>query len=239
MMGKRRWVVLLAALVTVAVTARLGFWQLDRAAQKQTLQQARDERQRLPALPQAELARDTAAAAAQWQRAIELEGRWMPEATVYLDNRTMNGRVGFFVVTPLVLDDGRAVLVQRGWLPRDRVDRHRIAPYRTAEGRVQLRGRIAPEPSRLYELGSPASGVIRQNLSLAEAAREIRRPLAPVAVIQESAPSPDDGLLRQWPQPASDVHKHYGYAFQWFGLSALALLLYVWFQIIQPRRRAR
>ena len=49
----------------------------------------------------------------------------------------------------------------------------------------------------------------------------------------------DDGLLRDWPQPATDVHKHYGYAFQWFGLSALFALLYVWFQIIAPRRRSR
>lgn len=44
-----------------------------------------------------------------------------------------------------------------------------------------------------------------------------------------------DGLQRDWPQPAADVHKHYGYAFQWFALSALTLILYVWFQIIRPR----
>ena len=45
-------------------------------------------------------------------------------------------------------------------------------------------------------------------------------------------------VLRQWPRPAADVHKHYGYAFQWFGLCALIAILYVWFQFIQPRRRA-
>ena len=44
---------------------------------------------------------------------------------------------------------------------------------------------------------------------------------------------------RDWPAPATDVHKHHGYAFQWFGLSTLFTLLYVWFQIIAPRRRAR
>jgi surfeit locus 1 family protein len=33
------------------------------------------------------------------------------------------------------------------------------------------------------------------------------------------------------------VHKHYGYAFQWFALSALTCGLYAWFQLIRPRRR--
>ena len=46
-----------------------------------------------------------------------------------------------------------------------------------------------------------------------------------------------DGLLRAWAAPDAGLHKHYGYAFQWFLLSALILGLYVWFQLIRPRRR--
>jgi surfeit locus 1 family protein len=42
-------------------------------------------------------------------------------------------------------------------------------------------------------------------------------------------------LLREWPQAATGVEKHYGYAFQWFGLALLIALLYVWFQIVRPR----
>ena len=51
----------------------------------------------------------------------------------------------------------------------------------------------------------------------------------------------DEGpLRRQWPLPATDVQKHHGYAFQWFALCTLVAGLYLWFQIIQPRRqRAR
>jgi surfeit locus 1 family protein len=44
-----------------------------------------------------------------------------------------------------------------------------------------------------------------------------------------------DGLLRQWPKPAVDIQKHYGYAFQWFALCALLAGLYVWFQLLRPR----
>jgi surfeit locus 1 family protein len=44
-----------------------------------------------------------------------------------------------------------------------------------------------------------------------------------------------DGLLRNWPQPAVDVGKHYGYAAQWFGFCAIIGGLYAWFQLIRPR----
>jgi surfeit locus 1 family protein len=43
-----------------------------------------------------------------------------------------------------------------------------------------------------------------------------------------------EGLLREWPQPVAGVEKHYGYAFQWFGLGTLITMLYVWFQIVRP-----
>lgn len=238
-MSRSRAVVLLAALATIALTARLGFWQLDRARQKLELQQARDGALAQPPLTAAELARDAAAAPSQVHRRVALSGRWLEHANVYLDNRTMNARTGFFVVTPLQLDDGRVVAVQRGWLPRDPVDRTRLAPHRTDAGPIALSGRMAAAPSRLFELGAAASGPIRQNLDLAGYAAELRRPLVPLVVVQEDDPArpADDGLLRQWPQPASDVHKHHGYAFQWFGLSALVLVLYVWFQVIRPRSR--
>lgn len=237
-MNRRALLVLLATVVTVGITARLGFWQLDRAAQKVALQQARDSQALQPPLAAADLAREPAAASAQWHRRVGVEGVWDPARTVYLDNRPMAGRTGFFAVTPLMLADGRAVLVQRGWLPRDATDRTRIAPHRTDTGRVQVQGRIAPSASRLYELGEAASGPIRQNLDLAAYAAETRLKLLPLVIVQDDpGAAPGDGLGRQWPQPASDVHKHYGYAFQWFGLSALAAILYVWFQLIRPRQQ--
>ncbi|MBC8056770.1 MAG: SURF1 family protein, partial [Rhizobiales bacterium] len=65
-------------------------------------------------------------------------------------------------------------------------------------------------------------------------------PLAPLSVLQADSPSTaGDGLLRDWPHPAVDVQKHYGYAFQWFALGALMAGLYVWFQLVRPRLRAR
>ena len=233
----RRWVVLVAAVAGTLLTARLGAWQLDRAAQKNQVQAVLDARLALPPLPATELARDAQAAAAQHHRAIRLEGQWLAERTVYLENRQMNGRPGFVAVTPLQLDDGSVVLVQRGWLPRDLMDRTRIVAAPPAAGRVAVQGRIAPAPGRLYEFEAAASGPIRQNLDLDGYARETGLPLRPLTLVQEDGqPPPDDGLMRQWPRPAAGVHTHYGYAFQWFALSALILGLYVWFQLIRPRR---
>ena len=236
-MNRRGAVVLVAAVLAAALTARLGWWQLDRAAQKNQLQAAMDSRRALPPLVQADLAVDATAAAAQHHRAIALQGQWVAEHTVHLENRQMKGVPGFFAVTPLRLDDGTAVLVQRGWLPRDIADRTRIVAAPPPAGRVQVRGFIAPAPGRLYEFDAAASGPIRQNLTLDAFARETGLRLRPLSVQQQDdASQPSDGLMRQWSAPASGVHKHYGYAFQWFALSALILGLYVWFQLIRPRR---
>jgi cytochrome oxidase assembly protein ShyY1 len=54
--------------------------------------------------------------------------------------------------------------------------------------------------------------------------------------VQQAGPA-SEGLLRDWTQPGSGVETHYGYAFQWFALSALIAILYVWFQFVAPRRR--
>jgi surfeit locus 1 family protein len=233
-----RLIVLLAALAMAGLTARLGVWQLDRAAQKTALQDALDTRRAMPPLPAAELAADAATAAAQHHRAITLDGRWLPAFTVYLDNRQMNGRPGFYVVTPLELADGSAVLVQRGWLPRDTEDRSRVSPPLTPDGAVTVAGRIAPPPARLYDLGADAPGPIRQNLDIGAFALESRLALRPLSIVQEDLGGASaDGLGREWSQPAANVHKHYGYAFQWFALCALVIGLYAWFQIIRPRTR--
>jgi surfeit locus 1 family protein len=250
MIKPRRWLAVTAALLSIALTARLGVWQLDRAQQKRDRQALIDARQHLPPLETAELSRLADQAEQQHHRRIRLQGRWSPEHTVYLDNRQMAGRPGFFVLTPLVLQDGVAVLVQRGWMPRNFLDRNALAPVPTPGGWVELLGRVAPPPARLLEFSKVASGSIRQNLDLVSFAGETGLRLAPAMVLQlepvRSAADVGaavgvagdsgqrDGLQRDWPAPAVDIGKHHGYAFQWFALSALLGGLLLWFQIILP-----
>jgi surfeit locus 1 family protein len=233
----RAAVILVATLIGVALTANLGAWQLRRAAQKIALQDALESRAKLPALTGGELARTPQQAEPQHYRPARLRGRWVAGRTVFLENRQMHARVGFYVVTPLQLaGQPEAVLVQRGWVPRDLVDRTLLPAVPSPSGDVEVQGIIAPPPARLYEFAAGGSGPIRQNLDLDAFSAESGLGLAPLSVQQSDSPgTAGDGLLREWPRPAVDVQKHYGYAFQWFALCALMTGLYVWFQLVRPR----
>lgn len=239
--------VTLAALAGMLVTASLGRWQLSRAGQKEALQASLEERSRMHPLTAADVLAGASGSdpATLVHRTVVLEGHWLPEYTVYLDNRQMRGRPGFYVLTPLQLAPPAqgAVLVQRGWVPRNFHDRTQLPPVQTSADRVQVEGRVAAPPSRLYEFQSDAAPAskgasrIRQNLDLAAFRTESGLPLANLTVLQTGAAS--EGLQRDWPVVIAGVDKHYGYAFQWFGLCGLIALLYVWFQFIRRFVRPR
>jgi surfeit locus 1 family protein len=229
------------AALGVAITCSLGMWQLGRAAEKTALQSAKQAQTNLAVLDGRSLGADQSEAPqrqALLHRRMTLKGHWLAEHTVFLDNRQMNGKPGFFALTPLKIEGtGAVVLVQRGWAQRSFTDRAALPALQTPEGLVALEGHLAPWPSRLYDFGGAESGPIRQNLDLTAYRQETGLNLLEVTVLQSGTAS--EGLLREWPWVASGVEKHHGYAFQWFGLSGLIALLYVWFQIVQPRRSQR
>ena len=236
-LGWRFWLVTLAAGVMVLITAWLGVWQLSRAAQKQSQQAMLVAQEHMPALGASDLARVQAGGAgALLHRSVQLRGQWVPEGTVFLDNRQMQGQPGFWVLTPLRLQGGQGVvLVQRGWVPRDFQVRDRLPEVVTPAGDVQIHGRIAGAVARLYEFVPAAQGEgdsrIRQNLDVAAYGAQLGLHLLPLVVLQVDAAS--EGLLRDWAPIDSGVDKHYGYAFQWFGLCGLVFILYVWFQLVR------
>ena len=238
--GWRGAVVLLTAAIGVATTFSLGRWQLARAAEKQALFAAIKQRQQLPALDGATLAQPLSEAdqAALLHRSVTLRGQWLAERTVFLDNRPMQRQTGFYVFTPLRLAGSDAVvLVQRGWAPRHIAERTALPPVQTPAGEVALTGRIAAHPPRLLALGQEQGGAIRQNLDLEAFRAETGLPLANLMVLQTGAAS--EGLRREWPEPASGVATHQGYAVQWFGLCGLIALLFLWFQVVRPFIRSR
>ncbi len=233
----RFWLLTAAALAAASITLALGFWQLSRAAEKEALRAAMEGRQALAVLDGAALA-GTGPGADILYRMVRLRGTWLAQHTVLLDNRQMNGKPGFFVLTPLRLENStEAVLVQRGWIQRSFMDRTQVAAVPTPEGLVEVAGRIVPPPSKLYDFGDPDRGVIRQNLDLPGFSQETGVALVPVSVLQ-LAPAAD-GLVRDWPRANSGVEKHYGYAFQWFALCGLIVFLYGWFQIVRRFLRPR
>ncbi len=222
---------LVGAGLAVALTTSLGFWQLRRAAEKIALQTAMDSQGTKTPLAGTQLREAADPVSLVYQR-VHLRGTWAAASTVFLDNRQMDAKVGFFVLTPLMLEGGGAVLVQRGWAPRNFENRTQLPRVETPPGLVELEGRIGLPPSKLFEPGTATNGTIRQNLDLSQFRAETGLPLMAVTVLQSGTPS--EGLRRAWPAVNLGVDKHYGYAFQWFALATLVAALILWFQIIRP-----
>lgn len=232
----RFWLITVAAVAGLLTTLSLGRWQLDRAAEKEALHEALERERARPVLSQREWLQAARENQSLLHRPVDLKGVWLPQFNVYLDNRQMKGRPGFFVLTPLALSGEQGVvLVQRGWVPRDFVDRNRLVEVPTPQGEVTVRARVAPVPAKLLELGSAGaaegSSRIRQNLDWDAFRQETGLPLLPGSMVQIDPAA--DGLLRDWFEPGAGTEKHHGYAFQWFGLAGLIALLYVWFQIVR------
>lgn len=221
-------------------TCALGFWQVRRAAAKEVLLAQLDAAAHAaPAFPDASaLARP----ATLVHRHLRLQGRWLADRVVYLDNRPHAGQAGFYVLMPLRLDAPLAgdVIVNRGWTPRNREDRARIGTYETPVGPVALTGVALAEEPRLLDLAEPPSRAlpgIWQNFAFDAYAAAAGEPALPIVVRQDSGGA--DGLARDWPDRGDalqgQIDRHHGYAFQWFALAATlaALLLLQVFRVFR------
>ena len=239
-MSLRRLVLLVITLAGMALTGALGRWQLSRADEKQAMQAAAQAAERLPDADVGALlaASSPAQAAALMHRSIALRGHWLAGRSIYLENRVMDQKAGFYVLTPLQLEArSDVVLAVRGWAPRNFDDRSVLPPVQTPASEVELRGRLVDHVPSFFALGAESPGPIRQNVDLQAYARESGLPLAALMVQQDGPPS--DGLTRDWPSPTSGADKNLSYAFQWFSLCALMGGLFFWFQVVRPFRSTR
>lgn len=206
----RFWIVTLSALAMAALTFGLGVWQLDRAAQKEKISLERREAQ-----------------------PISLSGRWLADQTLYVDNRQMNAKQGFFVVSPLVISASEYVLVERGWIARDFMDRKKLQAVQTPSGEVAIATRRLADPALpavMADNGASEHPIVQfVDIKSLQSALPSMTYKGYVQQIGSSS----EGLKRDWYEPASGVEKHYGYAFQWFALCALLVGLYIWFQWIK------
>jgi surfeit locus 1 family protein len=252
----KRWLAVAAGVTVALLTARLGVWQLDRAADKT----ARADQQRLRASLVPWEARDwpcVEAAELPAQRPVRLRGRWLNDRTVFLDNRPMGGQPGFVVVTPLKLSQaacsGAIVLVQRGWWPRHAQDRQRLPDWPDRAEEFEVQGVVSTQVSQTYALGdeplpapAKAGPLLRQNADAAFWRGWLGQSPLPGVVLQghpeamtsatDSPILPMPDLRRDWPPPDTGVDKHRAYAAQWFALSALVMGLTLWFAWLRPRR---
>jgi surfeit locus 1 family protein len=221
-----RWIPLIAVLIVMAIGISAGQWQMRRAAEKEAIESRLAER---AAAPPVKLSAGSIAPGEIEYRKILVEGEFLPRWTVYLDNRPHNGVAGFYVATPMrIADSDMHVLVLRGWVARDPADRSRLPEIPTPEGKVQIQGVARQRTGQVLQLGEAPPiepGAIVQNMDIDAYSKATGLRLQPFVIEQTSEVS--DGLARDWPQPSVGIDKHYGYAFQWYGLAATAFIFYL------------
>ncbi|MNR80667.1 SURF1 family protein [compost metagenome] len=216
----------MAAAIAVAIGLSLGQWQTRRAAEKTAIEQKIQQRQAEPALP---LSNVSLPPEDIEYRRIVLHGEFLRDWPVYLDNRPYKGVAGFYLLMPFKLAGSSLhVLVARGWIPRNVADRTKMPTIVTPAGALTIEGTARHDIGHVMQLGAldaPRPQAIVQNLDVASFASASGMQMAPLVL--EQLTDTADGLVRDWPVPSSGVDKHRGYAFQWYGLAAMAFIFFV------------
>ncbi|NMM27259.1 MAG: SURF1 family protein [Glaciimonas sp.] len=221
-----RLIPFVATLLVMAIGITAGQWQTRRAAEKTAIAVKLAQRATAPHL--AIEARPLEIADVEYRK-VSIKGEFIPNWTVYLDNRPYQGVAGLYVLMPFRIDGSRMhVLVARGWVPRNPADRKKLPVIPTPSGMITVQGMARRNPGKLLQLGQPDAlrpGAILQNLEVARFAQASGLQMQPFLLEQSSALP--DGLKRDWPLPSIGIDKHRGYAFQWFALTAVAFIFFV------------
>lgn len=219
------WKLTLFVILLLPVLVGLGFWQLNRAAEK------RDILASQAALSMAEPI-DFAALglgrARSFQR-LRLTGEYVPDRYYLLDNQHFNGRLGYGVVAAFRdRPTGQLVLVSRGWVPAD-PDRSKLPEVPQVTGDVVLEGNLYIPPAEPFLLApqdwsGPWPKVI-QAIDTGLASATLGEPVFPYTV--RLAPGAPGVLERHWQTVNVMPAKHTAYAVQWFAMAAALVVLYL------------
>lgn len=232
-MLSRRWIVAtLLVLVGAAICARLGIWQLDRLAQRRAanahyiamqsaspLSLAQDSGQHLDAME---------------YRAVTASGHYDFSQQVALRNQVYNDQFGLHLLTPLVLEDGSAVLVDRGWIPAEgNGDRSAWAAYdEPAAATVTGILRASRVRADLSGVTDPALGPGQSGLeswlfpNIPRLQEQISYKLLPVYIQLNPVATDTTPPIAYQPEIDLTEGPHEGYAIQWFSFAAILLIGY-------------
>ena len=227
----------IAFIVAFICFIRLGFWQLERADQKNAINSDYTLRQDDALINMNNSNAIKNKESILW-RQVELNGSFLNKKNIILDNQIFNKIAGFNVLTPFQINDSNhVVLINRGWHP-NLANRDLIPNISNIVGERFLKGHIAKFPTSGITLGQSNietmnSAVFRmQRLHFEELKDFLTYNLLPYMVYLE--PLIDKENYNTFKLPAPDSEKNYGYAFQWF---AFALTLFIIFIKIGVRKK--
>jgi surfeit locus 1 family protein len=221
--------------LAVAGFGLLGRWQWHRAAEKQLQLDAFAA----GSLQQLDLGSQALAQLPRFAQ-VQVSGRYDATHQFLLDNISRAGQAGYEVLTPLLLPDGRTLLVNRGWLPlRDR-QRALLPDIALADGNtansesplLQLRTRVDELPSTGLAAGRapPTTDSVWPKLTSFPTTSELAAALGRAIEARQLLLAADQptGYQRDWQPPnvSFGPPRHVSYAIQWWSLGLLAVVLY-------------
>jgi surfeit locus 1 family protein len=214
----RRVAVVVIAVVVAATCVNLGLWQLRRLDERRALNaEILDRRSASPLSIE-----DVAGSAAEPYRPATARGAYDIEHEVLVYGRSLDGEAGHHVVTPLLLPDGGAVLVVRGWVPFAM----QAAPVRPAAppaNEVRVEGFLAPDEGD-GSVAPDANGVVRV-LDVRGIASSLPYDVFPLPLqLADQTPPQPGSLPIPVPLPALSEGPHLSYAIQWFAFAVVALV---------------
>lgn len=162
---------------------------------------------------------------------LRAAGQFDSDHQFLLDNIIVNSRIGYYVVTPLVLGaDEPVLLVNRGWIEKtgNEFDAERIA---LENDTVSVRGRVGSLPRAGYKMGAaivPGGAWPQQAVypNLDELAAALGRGVQPFVLLMD--PEDGHGFLRHWVPEEMGPARHFAYALQWFAMGAVLAALLIW-----------
>jgi len=224
------WKTLLFVILVMPILIKLGFWQLERAEEKITLQARFAQQQMAPPVPLSTLAVSEKLAYKPVQIFAEIDNN----STILLDNRIFSGRVGYHVLSPALMQNGQTVLVNRGWIAGF-LDRRRLPEVPPIYGQVRLLGNIYLPLGEAVTLAADQWSnqwpLVVQWVDIDRLALHLNKQLMPFTVRLQAGS--EGALTVNWPTVNVKPEKHKGYALQWFTM-AFALLLFWLYSSIRP-----
>jgi cytochrome oxidase assembly protein ShyY1 len=241
---KPRWLALLVLALALATgMAALGQWQLDRFRANSHREAVRAATSR-PAVPLGSLLRARQSFTnADADRPVTSTGRWDAAHQLLVADRYLDGARGLWVLTPLVLDDGSAVAVVRGWVPAATDPAASTAGL--PGGPVRIAGVLRPgEPPVDHPPGAGA-GLPPGQVDGVDLTQLVQRwpkkQITGYVVLTDARPPAGSAGLRQVPPTAPSnqavAWQNLSYAVEWFVFAAFLLLL--WFRLVRDDHRGR
>jgi len=240
----RQWVILtLVALVLIPTMIRLGIWQMHRYEMRHARNELVASALHADPVPVEKLTSPGhTVTRAERYHSVTAVGRFDTAREVVVRRRVnADDEVGFHVLTPLVLTDGKVVLVNRGWIPADGPSQT-VFPKIPAPpaGQVTVTGRLMPDETTEASGIKNLKGLPDRQIMLISSAEEANRLHASVlgGYLVLTSPEPKDNTPELIGKPGDEnAALNYAYAIQWWLFAAG--VPFGWFVLVRRELRDR